>query len=104
MYTLCASVCLAAVLPRIPAAWPRPMNGKLGIVAKTTDTLGARSVRQTHQTCVRTYIFMVPFGPRFVFITSCRPLAPEMLMASACDARANSAFGFSRLIEDMFAA
>lgn len=37
---------------------------------------------------------MVPFGPRLVRSTSWRPLAPPMLMASACEARATSAFGF----------
>lgn len=48
-----------------------------------------------------THIFNVPFGPRFIFITSCSPFAAEMLMASAWEARANSALGFNKLIEDI---
>lgn len=50
-----------------------------------------------------THIFSVPLGPRFIFITSCRPLAAEMLMANAWEARANSALGFNKLIDDIFA-
>lgn len=50
-----------------------------------------------------THILSVPFGPRFIFMTSCSPFAAEMLMARAWDARANSALGFNKLIEDMFA-
>lgn len=46
-----------------------------------------------------TYIFIVPFGPKLVFITSWSPFDAEILMASACAARANSAFGFNKLIE-----
>lgn len=49
-----------------------------------------------------TYIFMVPFGPRLVFITSCKPFDADILMANACAARANSAFGFNKLIDDIF--
>lgn len=30
-----------------------------------------------------TYIFIVPFGPKFVFITSCKPFDAEILMANA---------------------
>lgn len=48
-----------------------------------------------------TYIFMVPFGPKLVFITSCRPFEAEILMANAWAARADSAFGFNKLIEDI---
>ena len=48
-----------------------------------------------------TYIFMVPLGPRFDFITSWMPLAAEILTARAWAARATSAFGFRRLIEAM---
>lgn len=48
------------------------------------------------------YIFMVPFGPKLVRMVSWRPFAAEILMANACEARANSAFGFSKLIEAIF--
>lgn len=48
-----------------------------------------------------TYIFIVPFGPKLVFITSCSPFDAEILIANACAARANSAFGFNKLIEDI---
>lgn len=43
----------------------------------------------------QTYIFMVPFGPRFDLRTSCKPMAAAMLMASACPALATSALGFN---------
>lgn len=49
-----------------------------------------------------TYIFIVPFGPKLVFITSCKPFDAEILMANAWAARAVSAFGFNKLIEDIF--
>lgn len=46
-----------------------------------------------------TYIFIVPLGPKLVRMTSCKPLAAEMLMAKALAALANSAFGFNKLID-----
>lgn len=54
-----------------------------------------------HTIRIYTYIFIVPFGPRLVLITSCKPLDAEILMANACAARANSAFGFNKLIDDI---
>ena len=48
-----------------------------------------------------TYIFIVPFGPKFVRKTSCRPLAALMLMASACVDLATSALGFKDFIAAM---
>lgn len=45
-----------------------------------------------------THIFMVPLGPKLVFITSCIPFAAEIFTANACAARANSALGFNKLI------
>lgn len=45
---------------------------------------------------------MVPFGPKLVRMVSWRPFAAEIFMANACEARANSAFGFSKLIEAIF--
>lgn len=51
---------------------------------------------------VATYIFIVPLGPKFVFITSCKPFEAEILIASAWAARAVSAFGFNKLIDDIF--
>lgn len=50
---------------------------------------------------LRTYIFIVPLGPRLVLSTSCRPLAPLILMARACEWRAVSAFEFTDLIAAM---
>lgn len=41
---------------------------------------------------------MVPFGPRFVFITSWIPFAADILTANAWAALANSALGFNKLI------
>lgn len=49
-----------------------------------------------------TYIFMVPLGPRLVFITSCKPFDADIFMANASAARANSALGFNKLIDDIF--
>lgn len=45
-----------------------------------------------------TYIFKVPFGPKLVLITSWMPFDAEMFIDKAWAARANSAFGFKRLI------
>mgnify|MGYP005983869207 FL=1 len=44
------------------------------------------------------YIFTVPLGPRFDFITSWMPLAAEILTARAWAALATSALGFNKLI------
>ena len=51
-----------------------------------------------------TYIFMVPFGPRFVLSTSCNPLAALIFRANAWAALSTSAFGLSALMADIFAA
>lgn len=48
-----------------------------------------------------TYILRVPFGPKFDFRTSWRPLAALIFTAKACEALATSAFGLSVLIADM---
>lgn len=61
-----------------------------------------QTANMNHQVMFYTYIFIVPFGPRLVFITSCNPFDAEMLMANAWAARANSAFGFNKLIEAIF--
>lgn len=45
-----------------------------------------------------TYIFIVPLGPKFVFKTSCKPLAALMFTASAWACLAISAFGFKETI------
>ena len=42
-----------------------------------------------------THIFIVPFGPRFVFSTLCNPKAALVLSCKAAAARANSALGFN---------
>ena len=47
------------------------------------------------------YIFIVPFGPRFVFSTSCSPFAALMFIWSAWAALATSALGFTTLMADM---
>lgn len=49
-----------------------------------------------------TYIFMVPFGPKFVFRTSCNPLAAVIFTCKAAAALATSALGFNVLIADIF--
>jgi hypothetical protein len=48
---------------------------------------------------VNFYIFRVPLGPKFVFITSCKPLAPLIFISRAAAWRASSAFGFKQEIE-----
>jgi len=45
---------------------------------------------------------MVPFGPRLVLRTSCKPLAALIFTASAWAALATSALGFNALIADIF--
>lgn len=47
---------------------------------------------------ISTYIFIVPFGPKLVLITSWIPFAAEIFIAKAWAALANSAFGFNKLI------
>lgn len=44
------------------------------------------------------YILSVPFGPKFVFITSWMPFDAEMFIDKAWAALANSALGFNKLI------
>ena len=48
-----------------------------------------------------TSIFMVPFGPKLLDSTSCRPRAALVFSCSARAARATSAFGFSVSIADI---
>ena len=48
-----------------------------------------------------TSIFIVPFGPRLVLITSCSPLAALMFINRAADLPMTSAFGLSVLRDDM---
>lgn len=48
------------------------------------------------------YIFIVPLGPKFDFITSEIPFAAVILTAKAWAALATSAFGFNKLIAIFF--
>lgn len=48
-----------------------------------------------------TSIFMVPFGPKFVRITSCSPFAALMFINKAADLPITSAFGLRVLSDDM---
>ena len=48
------------------------------------------------------YIFIVPFGPRLLLKTSCKPFAALMFIAKACAALATSAFGFNDFTADIF--
>lgn len=48
------------------------------------------------------YIFTVPLGPKFDFITSWIPLAAEIFMAKAWEALATSALGFNKLMAIFF--
>ena len=49
-----------------------------------------------------TYIFIVPFGPRFVLRTFCSPIAALVFTCNAAAALAISAFGFNACMADIF--
>lgn len=48
-----------------------------------------------------TYIFRVPFGPRFDFMTSCKFFAAVILICKVATDRANSALGFKHIKLDI---
>jgi hypothetical protein len=51
-----------------------------------------------------TNILIVPFGPKFVFMTSYSPFAALMFMNRAASLFITSAFGFNDLTDDISAA
>lgn len=65
-----------------------------------TSKLGALAGKQVPPE-PPTSIFIVPFGPRLVLITSSNPLAALMFMKRAADRPMTSAFGLRVLRLDM---